>query len=67
MSKYTDVEKLLEKETALLKRLTAFRNAAIGEDVKCADARINLLKKVIDDIVNAPAVNILGDETNDCE
>ncbi len=62
MSKYIDAEKLLEKEKALLKRLMAFRNALAGEEVKCADARIKLLEKVIDDIANAPAVSVLEDE-----
>lgn len=38
----------------MLKRLMAFRNALAGEEAKCADARIKLLEKVIDDIANAP-------------
>ena len=62
MSKYIDAEKLLEKEKALLKRLMAFRNALAGEEAKCADARIKLLEKVIDDIANAPAVSVSEDE-----
>lgn len=64
MSKYIDAEKLLEKEKALLKRLMAFRNALAGEEAKCADARIKLLEKVIDDIANAPAVSVLEDDDN---
>jgi pantothenate kinase len=64
MSKYIDAEKLLEKEKALLKRLMAFRNALAEEEAKCADARIKLLEKVIDDIANAPAVSVSEDEAN---
>lgn len=33
-------------------------------NVGCADARIKLLEKVIDDIANAPAVSVLEDEAN---
>ena len=54
----------MQKSCWKRKRLMAFRNALAGEEAKCADARIKLLEKVIDDIANAPAVSVLEDEAN---
>lgn len=76
MSKYIDTKNLSEFEMALQARRAVLHNTieCVMAETKCANERINLLEKIINDaktitpsIVSTSIKNTLGDETNDCE
>lgn len=76
MSKYVDTEKFSEFEMLLQTRRAVLRNTleCVTAEIKCANERISLLGKIIDDakaitprIISTSIANTLGDETNDCE
>lgn len=76
MSKYIDAKNLSEFEMALQTKRAVLRNTleCVMAEIKCANERISLLGKIINDtkamtssIASISIANVLGDETNDCE